>query len=83
MNKVSGTLYKSTLLSTRMRTHTRKLEKSMGEYKLIQIKKTPIKNGMYFIEKNQLENIPKTRTPQLMLFLKTSSIASVWLILTA
>ena len=55
----------------------------MGEYKLIQIKKTPIKNGMYFIEKNQLENIPKTRTPQLMLFLKTSSIASVWLILTA
>ena len=26
----------------------------MGEYKLIQIKKTPIKNGMYFIEKKSI-----------------------------
>lgn len=26
----------------------------MGEYKLIQIKKTPIKNGMYFIEKETI-----------------------------
>ena len=51
MNKVSGTLYKSTLLSTRMHTHTRK---SMEEYKLIKIKKTPIKNGMYFIEKETI-----------------------------
>ena len=26
----------------------------MGEYKLIKIKKTPIKNGMYFIEKKTI-----------------------------
>ena len=34
----------------------------MGEYKLIKIKKTPIKNGMYFIEKETIGKITELRT---------------------